>query len=334
MTPGLLSGARRTWWALCGQLLFSLPARGAPTPAEKAAAEALFQQGTELMAQQNFSAACAKLEASSALESGLGVKLWLADCYDRAGRTASAWALFTEAASLAHQSGQAEREGAANERAADLETRLSRLELKPPAGGLPEGVVVTLNGNTIPEASLGTALPVDPGLQRLVLRAPGYRPLTLQSETPVGPSSVTLDVPPLERAPAAPRRVQRDTEDAPRSEPGATQRTLGYTVGTLGLLSFAGSGFLAYRAHALDADSRTHCLVSEPNACDVEGASLRGQARNFGNVATGVFAAGGALTVTGLVLLFTAPRGNAPAPVHVSAGVTPDAVSVVATGSL
>jgi hypothetical protein len=166
---------RRVSWALLGQLLVALPAQGAPTATEKAAAEALFQEGTSLMQEQKFAAACAKFEASQAIESGLGIKLWLADCYDRDGRTASAWALFTEASALAHQSGQSERERAANERVADLEKRLSKLELKAPSAGLPNGVVVTLNGVAIPDASLGSALPVDPGPQEVEFRAPGYR---------------------------------------------------------------------------------------------------------------------------------------------------------------
>ena len=52
MTARLLTGARRITWALFGQLLVALPAQGAPTATEKAAAEALFQEGTSLMQEQ------------------------------------------------------------------------------------------------------------------------------------------------------------------------------------------------------------------------------------------------------------------------------------------
>jgi hypothetical protein len=312
VTPRLLRGMRRIPWALASQLLVALPANGAPTATEKAAAEALFQEGTTLMADQKFHAACAKFEASQAIEAGLGIKLWLADCYDHDGRTASAWGLFSEAAALAHQSGQTERERAASERGADLERRLSKLALKPPASGLPPGLVVTLNGQAIPDASLGSALPVDPGPQRVTFQAPGFRPLTLETQVPVGPISLSLDVPLLEREPEAPRATPT-AEDAPRHaqpKPGATQRTLGWALGGLGVLSFAGSGVLALRAHSLDQQSHAHCLVNEPNACDAEGASLRGQATTYGNVATGAFIAGATLTATGVVLLLTAPSSH------------------------
>lgn len=336
MTTRLLSGVRRISWALTGQLLVALPAQGAPTAAEKAAAEALFQDGTQLMAEQKFDAACAKFEASQAIESGLGVKLWLADCYDRAGRSASAWALFTEAAALAHQSGQVEREHAASERAADLEKRLSKLELKAPPGGLPDGVVVTLNGVAIPDASLGSALPVDPGPQHIVLRAAGYRTMTLEAQAAVGPSGVTLEVPPLVREPvAAPKAATPAPDQAAQHaepKPGATQRTLGWALGGLGVLSFAGSGALAYRAHSLDQQSHAHCLVNEPNACDAEGASLRGQATTYGNVATGAFVAGATLTATGVVLLLTAPKSKKE--IHVGAAPTSGGASFVVSGRL
>ena len=312
MTPRLLSGVRRIPWALASQLLVALPANGAPTATEKAAAQSLFQEGTTLMAEQKFAAACAKFEASQAIEAGLGVKLWLADCYDHDGRTASAWGLFSEAAALAHQSGQTERERAANERGADLERRLSKLQLKPPASGLPSGLVVTLNGVAIPDTSLGSALPVDPGAQRVTFQAPGYRSLTLETQVPAGPSSVSLEVPALERAPEA-HQAATPVAEAPQHaqpKPGATQRTLGWALGGLGVLSFAGSGVLALRAHSLDQQSHSHCLVTEPNACDAEGASLRGQATTYGNVATGAFIAGATLTATGVVLLLTAPSSH------------------------
>lgn len=336
MTSRWVRGLRRTAFGIAGQLLVSLPAEAAPSAGEKAAAEALFQEGTQLMQAQDYAAACPKFEASNAIEPGLGTKLWLADCYDRAGRTASAWALFSEAAALAQQAAQTDREKAARERAQDLEQRLSKLELKLPAEGLPASLEVTLNGARIHEASLGSALPVDPGPQKVVLRANGYRTRTLETEVPVGPITVAVDVPQLEAEPQAARREPAKPTQSPaqpaQAQPGGTQRTLGYAVGGLGLLAFAGSGFLAYRAHSLDSDSRTHCLASEPNACSAEGTRLREQARNFGNVATGAVIAGAALTATGVVLLFTAPSGEET--VRVGTRFAPGGAGLFVSGTL
>jgi serine/threonine-protein kinase len=327
---------KRAGWSVIGQLLVALPASGAPTPTEKAAAEALFQEGTELMAAGRFAMACDKFEASNAIEPGLGTKLWLADCYDRAGRTASAWALFSEAAALAQQSSQSERERAANQRAADLEPRLSKIELKLPVGSLPPGLVVTLDGATIPETSLGSALPVDPGPHTVVVKAPGYRARTVNGEVPVGPVTVSLEVAALEREPerpkSAPAAALAPVRPAP---PGTTQRTLGWALGGLGIASLAGAGVLAYRAHDLDGESRAHCLADDPNLCNSEGTSLREQARTFGNVATAATIAGTVLTATGVVLLITAPsRSRESERVGVGAEFTPTSTSLVVRGRL
>ena len=74
--------------------LFVAPAVMAePSARDRAAAEATFRQATALMDEERFAEACEKFAASQDLDPGLGTLLHLADCYDRAGRTASAWAL-------------------------------------------------------------------------------------------------------------------------------------------------------------------------------------------------------------------------------------------------
>src|SRR3954451_13696444 len=88
-----------TGWSLVS---VALPARAEPSATERATAEALFEQGTELMGRNQLASACEKFEASEQLDAALGTMLRLADCQDRVGKTASAWAMFREAASVAH----------------------------------------------------------------------------------------------------------------------------------------------------------------------------------------------------------------------------------------
>ncbi|MFM2417004.1 MAG: hypothetical protein RL385_1727, partial [Pseudomonadota bacterium] len=76
-------------------------ARAETNAADKAAAEALFDRGLQLLRDGKVSEACSALEESESIEPGIGTMLYLADCYERLGRTASAWALFREAASRA-----------------------------------------------------------------------------------------------------------------------------------------------------------------------------------------------------------------------------------------
>jgi hypothetical protein len=184
---------------------------------------------------------------------------------------------------------------------------------------------------------VGSALPVDPGTHVVVVEAPGYRSLTLREEVPAGPTSVELPLPALEPAPPAPAANAISGAGSERRErppsPGHTQRVLAYSLGGLGVLSLAGGGLLAYRAHQLDKQSLDYCLVNEPNACNEQGASLRGQAQNFGNAATAAVIAGGALVATSVVLLLTAPSGKK-SEIRVGGAVAPGGGTIFLGGTL
>src|SRR3954466_6152226 len=142
---------------------------------DKAAAEALFDQGVRLMKQNSFADACPKLEESERVDPAVGTLLYLGECYERVGKTASAWATFREAASLASTSNQADRARVASGRAQELEPKLSRLsvELAPDVASIP-GVVVRRGSQRIEPSLYGTPLPVDPGDYRIEVSAPGY----------------------------------------------------------------------------------------------------------------------------------------------------------------
>src|SRR5688572_33295826 len=107
--------------------------------AESQAAEALFRQAKALMEKGDLEPACEKFSASQSLEPGLGTLLYLGDCYERAGRFASALSTFAEARQFAQSRNDAEREHLASVRAAALEPRVPRLELRVGSEPLPDG---------------------------------------------------------------------------------------------------------------------------------------------------------------------------------------------------
>ena len=72
------------------------PALAETSASQRASAEALFQQATKLMDEKRYGEACEKLAGSQDLDPALGTMLYLADCYEHAGRSASAGALFHE----------------------------------------------------------------------------------------------------------------------------------------------------------------------------------------------------------------------------------------------
>ena len=76
---------------------------------DRVAAESLFTDARRLMQAGDYEQACPKLEASRRLEPGLGTTLNLGDCYEKIGRTASAWGEFRSAAAEAQKVGDAVR---------------------------------------------------------------------------------------------------------------------------------------------------------------------------------------------------------------------------------
>jgi len=301
------------------------PAAAEVTAAQRATAEALFQQAAELMDQKRYNEACEQFAASQELDPALGTTLYLADCYEQAGKTASAWALFQEAADGARRVQQSDREQIANERAASLKNRLSKLELRvSPARRVP-GLELRINDTVVPSASWNTAMPVDPGATRVEARAPGKKPWSVAVKVAEGPSSQVVEISALSDAPQA---MSTDSASAlsdklaPR-DPGATQRTIGYVVGAAGIVGVAIGGYFGYRALDLNKQSKADCRAEDPNACTSEGAATREDAQSAATVSTIASIGGGALLATGLTLVLTAPsaassRAASGIPAHAS----------------
>src|SRR5258707_10266347 len=99
------------------------------SPTDKATAQALFDQAKQLAVAGKYAEACPKFEESERLDPGIGTQFQLANCYEHAGRIASAWTLFLEVASVSRGAKQPEREKVARERAAALETKIPKLTI-------------------------------------------------------------------------------------------------------------------------------------------------------------------------------------------------------------
>ncbi|AUX45828.1 hypothetical protein SOCE26_073240 [Sorangium cellulosum] len=306
------AAARRAVWSVAALLsLAAGVARAEPTADQAAAAEALFREGRDLVAKGKFAEACPKFAASQRLDPGYGTQWNFADCLERLGRTASAWAAFREAADMASRSGQADREAKAVRRAADLEKKLERLAVVVTA---PEpGLVVKRNGAVLDAGAWGAPLPVDPGNHVIEAAAPGKKPFTVEAQT-AGPGKVvTVEIPSLEAAPEAAVATPSGpvlaptapSLPSPAADDGAgTRRTLSFVAGGVGLAGVAvGSVFGLIASSRWNKAQDEHCRTE--TLCDEQGVALVDDAKGAATLSTAGFVVGGVGIAAGVALFVT-----------------------------
>jgi serine/threonine-protein kinase len=304
---------------------------------DPAAAQALFDESKQLMAQGQYAQACPKLQESQDLDPGLGTQFHLADCVQHLGRTASAWALFREVESQARALGQEGRERVARDRATALEPFLSRLIIAPQSAAANYQMELRRDGVAIGRSEWDLPVPVDPGAHVVTLLAPTKRPWETRVDVPSDGRTVRVDLPPLSDLPdvpalpppaampsapmapapqpppqpqpsAAPHPASSVAQSMPRVEPmledhGGFQRALGWVfVGA----SVVGLGVGAYFGlQWLDDNTlvQSHCHA----ACDAFGAAAQDGAHRDARSGETAAGAGGAALLIGSLLVLTAP---------------------------
>jgi hypothetical protein len=288
-------------------------ARAEASLADKAAAQSLFDEGRKLMAAGQFAEACPKLAESQKLDPGVGTQFHLADCYEKLGQTASAWAGFLEAASAAKSMGQSDREKVAKDRAAALAPRLSKLTITSAETASLAGIEIKRDGTAIGRALWGTAIPVDPGSHVIEVTAPGKKSWQTTAKVEGEKASVVVTIPQLEDAPAAPAPAPAGEKvSAEVTSGGASRRTLGLVVAGAGVVGLGVGAAFALKAKSNNNDSFAFCDSVDKNSCDQRGVDLRSDARSAGNIATVTVGVSLAALVAGGVLYLTAPSGDRP----------------------
>lgn len=298
--------------------LSSAPAR-AQNASDKAAAEALFQDGRKLFDAGQYPAACAKFAESQRLDPAPGTLLNLGGCYEKNGQTASAWATFTQAISASHQRGRADWESLARTRAGALEPKLSRLTIAVTAPAI-EGLQVKRDGVDVGSAEWGTTIPVDPGPHVVDAEAPHRAPFHQSIDVPPAGANVTLTVPDLAAAPD----IGGDGGSAgASSNAGSSQRVIGLVIAGAGLVGVGiGSAFGVVAMNKENDALNNHC--TQDRYCDATGVQLGQDAHGAATASTIAFAVGGVALAGGLALYFLAPRDKAGAPtVGVRASAAP-----------
>jgi hypothetical protein len=154
-------------------VLLALSGTASAQAPDVSSAEALFRDGRRLMKEHEVAEACEKFEASERIDDSVGTLLNLADCREKNGQLATAWATFLKAASTARTKHD-DHETTAKAHAAALEPRLSYLTISVPESSKVDGLVIKRDDAEIDPALWNTGVPVDAGRYKISGEAPGH----------------------------------------------------------------------------------------------------------------------------------------------------------------
>lgn len=312
-----------------------------------ARADALFNAAKALTDSGQYADACAKFAESKRLAPGLGVTLYLADCYEHIGRTASAWTEFLAAEGLARQRND-KRAEVAHQHAQALEPKLDRLTIAVAPTVPQAGLQILRDGVPVPREELGLAVPVDPGDHAVVVSAPGHAARTLNAH--VGPESPTATVridslddtsastpAPAPTPAAAPTSTELpatppDQTPASSDDPGKTRRLISFGAMGLGVVGLGVGTVFGFLAKSkLDSSNNGPCDSND--RCTQPGLSDRKDAETFATVSTIGFIAGGVLAAGGVVLFLTAPPAQTSTGLQLSPAPLTGGAGALLTGS-
>ena len=271
------------------------------------------------MAAGNLDEACPKFAESQRLAPAAGTALNLATCYDKQGKTASAWGMYREAIALSVASGQAVREQYARDRAAELEPKLIKLVVA--VGSDDPGLEVRRDGVIMTRAQWGTPIPIDPGSHTLEARAPKKKPWTKSFEAAGEGTTSRMTVPQLDDAPPDPAPVAASASTDASSSGGGTLRVVGFATMAVGVALAGAGGYFALDASSkqddLEQAARSREAWNADRQATFEGGESSATMANVFFVSGGVaLATGAVLTILGYVKkseASTAARRSAPA---------------------
>ncbi|HEY4241581.1 MAG TPA: hypothetical protein VGM88_17285 [Kofleriaceae bacterium] len=305
-----------------------------------AQADALFKRGKELEAAGKIADACAAFEGSQKLDPATTTLLNIAACRERNGQLATAYGDFEEAARQSRGTKPA-LEKTANERAAKLEGRLSKLTINVPHAAT--GETVTRGDASVDSAVWGQPLPVDGGTYTIVAKADGHKAftttVTLANEGDTKSVELPALVPDPKAIAVAQTNVTRPIGTPPPPPPSAHggHKTLGLSLVIGGGVGIAGS--LVFGKLAMNKWSDAKDLCGSGATCNMPGNESAANkdvnsSHTYGWVATGVGAAGVVAAGVGIYFLVKGGGGEHAEHAQLVPVITPTTAGLALSGSL
>lgn len=300
--------------------LLSLSVAPPAAAQDKALAESLFRAGLDLMAKSQWAEAEVKLQASADADRSIGTLAKLAECQEKQGKIASAWASYNDATSA----GLAKNDPRAKltaDLAKKLEPKLSYLTIV--AKSLPDGASVRRDGKEVSRGALGTPIAADPGKREVRVEAPGHKPWIGSVDVGAAGDKKTLEVPALEKLP-------EDAKQPPGgggagggggggpAEPPKKNDTTGLLVGGLvsigvGVGALAAGGALGGLAIADRDKALGDPALCPDKQCTPAGRQLLNEADGKALGSTILIPVGATAAVVGVVLTILSATSGGPA---------------------
>jgi hypothetical protein len=283
-------------------------------------AEALFREGRKLMKEGKLSEACEKFEASERLDDSVGTLINLADCRQKNGQLATAWATFLKAASAAHIKHD-DREAIAKEHATALEPHLAYLTISVPEASRVDGLVIKRDGEPVDTALWNQGVPVDVGSYMISGEAPGHEPWSTRADVRSDGVKIGVEVPRFKQlreqlapkvvAPPAPAAEPTEQPDVEPEQPSrfTTLRKVSIGTAVLGLAAVAGGVRYGLQAKDLDRQSNAVCpgmVCGDPHALELNHAAQRDALAS-----EVLFGVGGAAVAGAVVMWFVGAPAHA-----------------------
>jgi hypothetical protein len=280
-----------------------------------ATAKALFEQGQKQLEDKNYDAACASFKASNDASARVVTLLNLGDCYEKAGKLASAWGAYFDAIGLGRRQGKPEYEEFATKKKDELEPRLSKLTIVVPPDVKVDGMKITRDAVAVEPAAWGVPMAVDTGTHAIDVTAPHKQTFHTTAVVDDDHKLVTVTVEKLAEAPTTwphgNERVVERVVQVPSSWTGL--RIAGVVTASAGGVAVAIGSVLGLVANDKYQTTLKNDCGGNPNGCTPAGVANGASAHDLAAVATGLFVGGLVAGLTGVTFyLVGAPSTNGP----------------------
>jgi len=331
---------------------------------DEAAGRVLFDEAITLLNRGQLSDACPKLEESLRQSYNINAQYFLADCWEKMGKTASAWTTFLTVTSRARETGDDKRERAARKRADALERRLVRFKVV--VASEVDGLEVRRNGVLVGRPMWGTSVPVDPGSFEFSASAPGYISFEITVNATAPGRVVEVNIPelsaktvPVASTPAPVRSVssesvvgrhaanreqqeedlskqqgevlvQRERENPAQREEKTGWRTASWIAGGVGVAAMVTGGVLALMAKSSYDSAKSSYGGCQNADCDSQYLNNEKSAITRANIGGGLLIGGAVVAAAaGAFLIWGSNSAAAESPrSSVSVRLTPLGISL------